>query len=267
MESQSAAIEKATLASATNAAAIDSLEKDIDKNAVSTDERLGKVEGGMNRVEYLIGQLSEEAPVEAPVELIAMRVSTSGNTFQNAAERVDAIESDIDRLKDNLSDYIDISVPDGLIYEGNKLYLASKGQAISEPVEIVGGGGGGNASGGSYTITLTNLLESRFLSVTKNEQVLLKFRYISEDDDGYRDGSGIGTLSINGARKMSTAIEQGDNILDITPYLATGENNVQIRVTNTEGFYRTLSYTVNVVALTLTTNFPIMSTCEGDVAF
>lgn len=254
-------------ASTANSTAITELSENVDETVAAIDGRLDAVEIGMNRVDYLIGELTNEAEVDAPIELIAMRTNINKDTFDNAAQRVDAIEVDINKLKENLSDYVDITVPDGLIYEGNKLYLAAKGEAISEPVEIVGGGGGGNASGGSYTITLTNLLENRFLSVTKNEQVDLKFRYISEDDDGYRDGSGIGTLTINGSRKMSTTIDQGDNTLDITPYLTVGENIVQIRVTNTEGFYRTLSYTVNVVALTLTTNFPIMSTCEGDVAF
>lgn len=268
LETQAAINNEVKDALESNSAAIIATNAALDENSKDVNTRLELVEAGTNRVDFLIGELSNGVePTDVPLELLALRTNIHRDTFDNAAQRVDAIERDINQLKENLSDYVDITVPDGLIYEGNKLYLASKGEAISEPVEIVGGGGGGNASGGSYTITLTNLLESRFLSVTKNEQVLLKFRYISEDDDGYRDGSGIGTLSINGARKMSTAIEQGDNILDITPYLATGENNVQIRVTNTEGFYRTLSYTVNVVALTLTTNFPIMSTCEGDVAF
>ena len=268
LENQKTAVEAATTASTTNTAAIVELTENMDEAVTLIDGRLDTVEIGMNRVDYLIGELSNESEsVDVPVELIAMRTNINKDTFDNAAQRVDAIEVDIEKLKENLSDYVDITVPDGLIYEGNKLYLAAKGEAISEPVEIVGGSGGGNASGGSYTITLTNLMENRFMSVTKNESVILKFRYISEDDDGYRDGAGIGTLTINGSRKMSTTIDQGDNTLDITPYLATGENIVQIRVTNTEGFYRTLSYTVNVVALTLTTNFPIMSTCEGDVAF
>lgn len=268
VQTQQTAIDNNTSASTANTTAIAELTEDVGEAVTLMDERLDAVEVGMNRVDFLIGELSNEAEVDAPLELIAMRTNINKDTFDNAAQRVDAIEVDINKLKENLSDYVDITVPDGLIYEGNKLYLAAKGEAISEPVEIVGGGsGGGNASGGSYTITLTNLMENRFMSVTKNESVILKFRYISEDDDGYRDGAGIGTLTINGSRKMSTTIDQGDNVLDITPYLATGENIVQIRVTNTEGFYRTLSYTVNVVALTLTTNFPIMSTCEGDVAF
>lgn len=33
-----------------------------------------------------------------------------------------------------------IKVPDGLIYEDNNLYLASRGEIISDPVEITGGG-------------------------------------------------------------------------------------------------------------------------------
>ena len=160
-----------------NSAAIIATNAAFDENSKDVNTRLELVEAGTNRVDFLIGELSNGVePTDVPLELLALRTNIHRDTFDNAAQRVDAIERDINQLKENLSDYVDITVPDGLIYEGNKLYLASKGEAISEPVEIVGGGGGGNASGGSYTITLTNLLESRFLSVTKNEQVLLKFR-------------------------------------------------------------------------------------------
>lgn len=246
-----------------------SANEQLKTNIANITTELNNIQGEMHHVDFLIGELTNGLEdVDAPIELVDMRIDINGNTFDSAGAHVRAIEQDINQLKENLSDYVDITVPDGLIYEGNKLYLASKGEAISEPVEIIGGGGGGNVSGGQYTITLTNLLENRYLSVTKDQQVILKFRYISEDDDGYRDGAGIGNLIIDGVRKLSTTLAQGDNELDITPYLAAGkENNVQLRVTNTEGYYRTLSYTVNVVALTLTTNFPSMSTCEGDVAF
>ena len=269
LDKQKTTIDENTSIITENVEEVNKLKTDISNNINTIDERLDIIESGMGRVDYLIGELSNGVEtVDVPVELLAMRTNVNQDTFDNAAQRVDAIEHDINRLKENLSDYVDITVPDGLIYEGNKLYLASKGEAISEPVEIIGGGSGGNMSGGQYTITLTNLLENRYLSVTKDQQVIIKFRYISEDDDGYRDGAGIGNLFIDGVRKLSTTFTQGDNELDITPYLAAGkENTVQLRVTNTEGYYRTLSYTVNVVALTLTTNFPIMSTCEGDVAF
>lgn len=270
VETSQTAANTALEASTANTAAITTLQEDVGEAVTLIDERLDVIEGGMHHVDYLVGELTNGLEeTDAPIELVDMRVDTQGNTFSSAGAHVRAIEQDITKLKENLSDYVDITVPDGLIYEGNKLYLASKGQTISDPVEIIGGGsGGGNMSGGQYTITLTNLLENRYLSVTKDQQVIVKFRYISEDDDGYRDGAGIGNLIIDGVRKLSTTFTQGDNELDITPYLAAGkENSVQLRVTNTEGYYRTLSYTVNVVALTLTTNFPNMSTCEGDVAF
>ena len=268
VEQHQTAIGTIAAAAETNATNIKTLEDTTGEVVNLLDERLDIIEGEMHHVDYLVGELTNGLEAtDAPIELIDMRVDISGNTFDSAGAHVRAIEQDINQLKENLSDYVDITVPDGLIYEGNKLYLAAKGEAISEPVEIVGGSGGGGGSGGSYTINLTNLLDSRFLSVTKNETVILKFRYSSEDDDGYNDGAGIGTLTVNGARKTSTTIAQGENELDITQYLATGENIVSIKVANTEGYSRTLSYTVNVVALTLTTNFPNMSTCEGDVVF
>lgn len=251
---------------AANAATNSSLES-LRTFSEELESRTEVVENSLDRVDYLIGELSNETETDVPAELLDMRIDIDGNTYQTAGARVRNTEYKIRDLQENLSDYIGVSVPDGLIYEGSKLYLSSKGEAICEPVEIVGGSGGGGGGGSTYTISLTNALDTRIFSVTKEDKVVLKFKYSSVDEDGYNDGAGVGLLTINGIRKNSFSVEQAEQELNITSYLTTGENLVSIKVTNSEGASRTLTYTVNVVVLGLTTPFSTMGLYQGPVAF
>lgn len=239
----------------------------LDETQTSLQEYSEKVEVNSNRVDNLINELTKEGEVEVPPELIDVRTDSTGNSYPTAGARVRAIDYKLQDLQDNMADYIGVTVPDGLIYEGNKLYLAANGEPICDPVEIVGGGGGGGGGGATYTVTLTNLLSGRIFSVTKEEVVILKYKYTSVDEDDYADGPGVGLLTVNGARKNSFSVPQGESELNITQYLSVGENTVALKVTNSEGSSRTLTYTVNVVALSLTTTFPTMGRYSGPVAF
>lgn len=117
------------------------------------------------------------------------------------------------------------------------------------------GGGGGGGSSASYSVTLKNSLDTRSLTVPSGVAANLKFKYTSLDSDGSDDGSGIGTVTVNGATVASISIPQGENTLDVSSYLTAGTNTVKIKVENSEGTSRTLSYTVIVVELSIASNF------------
>lgn len=118
-----------------------------------------------------------------------------------------------------------------------------------------GGGGGGGGSSASYSVTLKNSLDTRSLTVPIGVAANLKFKYTSLDSDESDDGSGIGTVTVNGATVASISIPQGENTLDVSSYLTAGTNTVKIKVENSEGTSRTLSYTVIVVELSIASNF------------
>ena len=240
----------------------------VEANTIAVENlenRTDSVEDSMDRVDYLISELTNASDLDVAAEVIQMRVDNAGNQYTTANARVSAVEYKVQDLSDNLSDYIGVDIVNDLSYEKNVLQLMAGDKPIGNPVTIVGGGGTGG--GGTYTISLTNLLNTRIFSVTKNDQVILKFKYTSEDEDGYADGAGVGTLTIGGARRASFQVSQGDNEFDVTSYLSTGENIVAIKVANSEGSSRTLSYTVNVVALNLTTSFATMGLYQGPVGF
>lgn len=221
-----------------------------------------------SRIGNLIEQFSDGNVEFDNAELLDIRVGYDGITYTAAGDAVRAIGYSLNTLRSDVADFVGSKAVDGLYYEGNKLYLTSKGVIVSDPVEIVSGSGGGGGGGGStYSITLTNLMDSRVLSVAKGEEVKLEFDYSSVDDDNYDDGPGIGYVTVNNVRRATLTIPQGKNTIDITKYLSDGSNNIKIQVENSEGSTKTLAYTVNVLTLSVTTTLPQLGLYSGPVGF
>lgn len=166
----------------------------------------------------------------------------------------------------------DIEIKTGLAFAGweydeetRYLHLVdANGDDVIEPVYIPGGGGGGSSS---FIPTLTNNLPSRTLTVAEGNTVELAFTYTSVDGDGADDGAGSGQISVGGVVAERISVPQGANTVDITALLKSGTNSVKLRVENSEGAYKTLTYTVVVVALSVTTTFKEIDVYSGDALF
>ena len=196
-------------------------------------------------------------------ELQDIRTRVNGDVASRAGDAVRAIDYELNEAKEEVERLKNEVIPDGLIYENNQLYLAIQNEPIGDPIEITGGGGGGGGAT-SYTVTLTNELDSRIISVAENVPVILKFNYTSIDSDGMNDGQGSGELLIDNIKVVGFGVPQGSYELDITQYLQKGTNNLKIKITNSEGTYRSLTYTVNVLALSIESNFPTMRVYNQD---
>lgn len=140
--------------------------------------------------------------------------------------------------------------------------------AINELYRKGGAGTGGGGGGGiSYTVTLSNLLDSRMITVPEGTKVLLKFNYSSVDDEGMDDGAGVGKILVGGVVRKTFSVTQGDYELDVTEYLASGTNNLSIRVSNSENVSKTLAYTITVAAVSLTSSFDPSVPYSGAITF
>ena len=150
--------------------------------------------------------------------------------------------------------------------ETSLLYLLSDGQIVGSGVQVATSGGGGSGTL-SYLISLTNLLESRVITVSEGTKLELKFNYASVDEEGYDDGPGIGKIIVNGATKETFTVEQGKNIKDITAYLSAGSNTVKVQVENSENAKKTLTYTITVAAAYMTSAFDVSAPFTGEIPF
>lgn len=145
-----------------------------------------------------------------------------------------------------------------------------EGESIGEPITITGGGGGSGTGGGgisNYAITLTRQNESRTLSAAENQDVFLEFYYSSVDEQGEDDGEGLASVYIDNIAVSAMDVAQGDNQINLKKLLHSGSNNVKLRVENSEGAFRSLSYTVNVVSLSIAAAMEPMALYSGNVTF
>ena len=118
-----------------------------------------------------------------------------------------------------------------------------------------------------FAITLQNMLDSRIFAALQGDPIELIFKYSSVDSEGINDGPGIGTLIVNDVRKDTIAVYQRTNTIEISKYLALGENTVQLVVENSNNDIATLTYQINVISLSLSTNFKDMDIYTADVDF
>ena len=147
------------------------------------------------------------------------------------------------------------------------VYPTYGGVRSENGIPLSASGGGGGSSGLTYTVTLQNGLESRTLTIPEGGTAELIFTYTSVDDEGYDDGDGVGTITIDGVKAMAFKAVQGENTVDISAHLTAGEHSVKVRVDNSEGSRKTLGYTVTVATALLTSAFDVSAPFTGDINF
>ena len=240
---------------------------DLNENSNKIDKEVGDLRGWLTTVEQQIAALVATPPESSGTvesEVKDARIRYNRDEYGSAGDAIRAIDKELQDLSADLTSLRGSAIPDGLYYKDSQLYLTANNEIISDPVTIISGSGGGGGTVDGYVVSLKNLLDNRIISVAAGTTVNLKFNYTSVDGEGFADGNGVGILYINNAQQTVFSVPQGDYELDITKYLKNGSNNVKVQVTNSEGNYRSLSYTVNILVLSLTTNSPLMSTYNVD---
>ena len=146
----------------------------------------------------------------------------------------------------------------------DKLYKVSSSQllyiwnSLTNTYTPLGQSGGTDEGEKGYKITFQNALDSVILLALQDDPVILKFRYSSINENGLKDGPGIGTLVVNDVKKATVAIPQGLSTLDITKYLSLGENQITLTVKNSDGKIDNIDYVCEIINLELETNFKAM---------
>ena len=265
LEEQDAVINAAQAKVDENTAVVETMNADMNTVKNRQDTQQMEIDTANSRVDTLVAGFTDNAEFDN-AELLDIRAGYDGKTYESAGAAVRQIGYDLNELSQNLVNALGKEIPDGLAYEGTKLYLTANGEQIGDAVTVIGGSGGGGSLNQTYTMTLLNLLDSRAITITGDDECVLEFSYHSIDDDGFNDGDGIGYIYVNNSLVSTLSVPQGDNSFNITSYLAKGENSVKIQIENSEGSRKTLTYTVNVLVLSVTTTAPKMSLYSGQVS-
>ena len=124
------------------------------------------------------------------------------------------------------------------------------------PLAAAGGGGGGSATS---VLTVTNKLDWLATTISKGAGCELRLEWSSTDQD-IPTGEGTLTVTVDGSRKLTKSVAQGELRLEVGEYLSTGSQKVKVKIADSYDNSRTLTYTVTVVELTLASSFSTSGT-------
>ncbi len=197
------------------------------------------------------------------VREIDKKLEQLATTIQRQSDSITAIDAKIEDLKENINDFIDVDVVDGLLYTDEyMLYLTSDGKIVGNGVEIKGGSGTG-----TVLMRLVNDDESAALAAAVGQDVYLNFTFTSTES-GIETGAGLCTITVGSDIKYTASIKQGSNSIEISEYLADGDNIVTLTVTDAFGNARSLVYSVNLINLRLSSVFDDSQIFkESDITF
>ncbi len=249
---------------------VDKLELDttlaVEGSAADAKATGDKVTFLNTRISELITAIETNLDNEHELELTDIRIGYDNTTHASAGDAVRAIGNDLLALQNSLKDYIDKSAVDGLEYdtENYQLWLKSGEERVGDPVTIISGSGGGGG-GSTSKVTVINEGETAY-NVAQDTDVILKFNFTSTDD-GVQTGPGTCKIIVNGATKATLTIQQGSNSINVKDYVSDGENTVKVTCVDIYGSSKSITYSVNVVVLSISSNFDTSTPYTGDITY
>lgn len=101
-----------------------------------------------------------------------------------------------------------------------------------------------------------------------SDAVLLEYEFTSFDtSDGSATGAGTAFYQVNGVRVVTMPVEQGTVAWDCSKYLVAGDNSITVSVTDSYSVNRTLTFSVQVVSLSISSTFDEYQAYAGDISF
>lgn len=165
---------------------------------------------------------------------------------------VDTVVNDVNFLKDNLDDFVNVDAVDGLLYKNNTLFLTKGGQIASEGVTILSGTGDGTGSGLTSSVTISVADSDRTFSVASGKPAIIRFSVHSDDDNG----NCTCRVIKDEVTRYTQSVEQNKDIeIDVSKYLSNGVNEITIRCSDIYNNYKLATFTITVVKLELTSTF------------
>lgn len=156
---------------------------------------------------------------------------------------------------------------DDIRIENNRIYPVINGEMVGDGWEVSTGGGGG-VVGMQYFLRVMNNQESKSLFASKGHPCNVSFTFVSQQREGvdqpYTDTGerGYCQISVRAGREpyrevKAMYVDSGKDILfDVSPYLASGDNNIKINIAGEDTAVNApaLTYSVQLTALSLSAN-------------
>ena len=159
----------------------------------------------------------------------------------------------------NVNDLI-FNTPDGCFYRVIEIDKVDQAPLLHCKKLTVSGGGGGGSGGGAGAGSMTvSRIGSDTINTLKGNPCFIRYKFTAVDASGEETGSGTASLYIGGILKNTFTAKQGENEIDVSPYLDQENNTIRLIVSGNIGGVSNITQVKiwNVIAtnLTLTWNY------------
>lgn len=134
------------------------------------------------------------------------------------------------------------------------------------PLASSGGGGGGGGEVVSAVLTVTNTTSWLSKTISQDGDCVITMSWSSIEDE-MPTGDGNIRISVNDVVKTTYQIKQGNISVDLAPYLSVGTNKVKVRISDTYDQGKTTTFTITVVALSITSSFDASVVYSNAISF
>ena len=192
--------------------------------------------------------------------------STAGEALDQITQAVllaNQLDSKVNSLQLVTNDKID-----GAYVENGYLWLTADGVEVVGPLGPFSGtgGGGGGSTGNNAVMQVSNTSGWLSKTIAAGKELQISF-YWESIEDGLATGPGFVRVQVNGVVKSITAINQGNQTINVHDYLVTGSNVIKLNIQDSYENSRTINFSVNVIDLSLTSTFDASQVFTGNIQF
>ena len=148
----------------------------------------------------------------------------------------------------------------------NILFLTYEGAIIGDGVPIPKGGGGGGGSSNNATLIANNTAGWISKTIAEGADCNVSVTW-SSIENGLLTGNGMVKVSVGGVVKTSYEVEQGEVVINVGKYLSAGTNTVKVEISDIYGNTRIVSYSINSVAVSISSYFDGSLAYTGQIPF
>lgn len=191
-------------------------------------------------------------------DLVAGQALSKANNLENdvyeAMNKVNSLESSMAVIMNMANNKADNGYADNDGY----LQLTSNGEDIGDKIgpfaSTGGGGGGGGGSADNARMTWQNNTGWVAKTIANGSDCFISVTWTSLEDET-ETGPGSLQISVGGIVRTTQQVSQGLVSMDVSPYLSTGSNSVDFRITDVYGNSRHTMFTVTVIAISISSTF------------
>ncbi|MBR0411049.1 MAG: hypothetical protein IJI25_08625, partial [Eubacterium sp.] len=262
-ENSQRAMEELTERSESAAETATTMKAQTEEIATQTEERWEDISEQMDRKSKAIADLVTTAD-----ETAAKAASDASDALNEAAEATNTLQDVQTKLKGLEQEHLGF-VADGYVEDEEAVFVDKEGNEMFRITGIGGGSGGGSGSGDQTVKSVVSMENmTGWLSKTISENASCPISFIwSSMMEGIPTGDGTVSITVNNVTKTTMDVSQGAVEIDLAPYLSASVNRVEVRVTDIEGQYKRISYSITIIALSLSSTFDVAAPYSGAISF